>query len=103
MTCSHRERAVTAEICAVPGVESVSVDVPSSIVTVTASEPVDRADIAAAVDEAGYVLAPERPHAAARSPAATANNTEHHSPTQHHPPTHPPPASRSHPRRDPPP
>jgi copper chaperone CopZ len=58
MTCSHCERAVTAEICAVPGVESVSVDVPSGTVTVTSSEPVDRADIAAAVNEAGYVLAP---------------------------------------------
>ena len=58
MTCSHCERAVTAEIGAVPGVDSVSVDVPTGTVTVTASQPVDRADIAAAVDEAGYVLAP---------------------------------------------
>lgn len=58
MTCSHCERAVTAEISAVPGVDSVRIDLPTGTVTVTASQPVDRADIAAAVDEAGYVLAP---------------------------------------------
>jgi copper chaperone CopZ len=58
MTCSHCERAVTEEICAVPGVAGVTVDLPTGTVTVTASEPVDRADIAAAVDEAGYVLTP---------------------------------------------
>lgn len=58
MTCSHCERAVTQEISAVTGVDSVTVDVASGTVTVTASQPVDRADIATAVDEAGYVLAP---------------------------------------------
>jgi copper chaperone CopZ len=58
MTCSHCERAVTQEISAVAGVDSVTVDVASGTVTVTASQPVDRADIASAVDEAGYVLAP---------------------------------------------
>ena len=58
MTCSHCERAVTQEIAAVAGVDSVTVDVASGTVTVTASQPVDRADIATAVDEAGYVLAP---------------------------------------------
>jgi copper chaperone CopZ len=35
----------------------VTVDLASGTVTVTASRPVDRADIAA-VDEAGYVLVP---------------------------------------------
>ncbi|HET8589472.1 MAG TPA: heavy metal-associated domain-containing protein [Nakamurella sp.] len=58
MTCGHCERAVTAEISAVPGVDSVSVDIASGTVTVTSSCPVDRSDIAAAVDEAGYVLVP---------------------------------------------
>ncbi|MGN6686718.1 MAG: heavy-metal-associated domain-containing protein [Actinomycetales bacterium] len=58
MTCGHCERAVTEEISQVPGVQSVTVDVASGLVTVTAAEPVDRADIAAAVDEAGYTLAP---------------------------------------------
>jgi copper chaperone CopZ len=58
MTCAHCERAVTQEIAAVDGVQSVTVDVASGTVTVTATEPVDRADIAAAVDEAGYALVP---------------------------------------------
>ena len=58
MTGSHCEHAITQEICAVDGVESVRIDLPTGTVTVTASEPVDRADIAAAIDDAGYVLAP---------------------------------------------
>ena len=58
MTCAHCQRAVTEEISAVAGVESVTVDLTSGSVTVTADRPVDRADIAAAVDEAGYVLLP---------------------------------------------
>ena len=58
MTCAHCQRAVTEEISAVDGVESVTVDLASGSVTVTADRPVDRADIAAAVDEAGYALVP---------------------------------------------
>lgn len=58
MTCGHCQRAVTEEISAVAGVESVTVDLGTGTVTVTASCPVDRADIAAAVDEAGYTLVP---------------------------------------------
>jgi copper chaperone len=56
LTCEHCRRAVTAGIAAVDGVETVTVDLASGIVTVTvtADRPVDRADIAAAVDEAGY-------------------------------------------------
>jgi copper chaperone CopZ len=58
MTCSHCERAITEEISGIAGVDSVTVDLPTGTVTVTASQPVDRADIAAAVDEAGYTLIP---------------------------------------------
>ncbi len=58
MTCAHCRRAVTEEISAVAGVESVTVDLATGTVTVTASAPLDRADIAAAVDEAGYSLVP---------------------------------------------
>ena len=67
MTCDHCRRAVTQEIFAVEGVQSVdvdlasgtvTVDLASGTVTVTAERPVDRADIAAAVDEAGYALVP---------------------------------------------
>jgi copper chaperone CopZ len=58
MTCAHCRRAVAEEINGVDGVESVSVDLTTGTVTVTARRPVDRSEIAAAVDEAGYALAP---------------------------------------------
>jgi copper chaperone CopZ len=58
MTCAHCQRAVTEEITAVDGVESVTVDLASGTVTVVVDRPVDRVDIAAAVDEAGYALVP---------------------------------------------
>ena len=58
MTCAHCQRAVTQEISGVDGVESVAVDLATGTVTVTARRPVDRSDIAAAVDEAGYALLP---------------------------------------------
>ncbi|MDN5795902.1 MAG: heavy-metal-associated domain-containing protein [Intrasporangium sp.] len=58
MTCAHCRRAVTQEIGAVAGVESVTVDLPSGTVTVATTRPVDRADIADAVHEAGYDLIP---------------------------------------------
>jgi copper chaperone CopZ len=58
MTCRHFERAVTPEVGAVEGVRDVRVDLAAGTVTVTVDRPVDRADIAAAVDEAGYVLVP---------------------------------------------
>jgi copper chaperone CopZ len=58
MTCAHCERAITQEISAVDGVASVTVDVTSGTVTVTATEPVDRADIAAVIDGVGHTLAP---------------------------------------------
>ncbi|WP_200216006.1 heavy-metal-associated domain-containing protein [Micromonospora coerulea] len=58
MTCAHCVRSVTEKISSVSGVESVTVDLATGNVTVTASQPVDRADIAAAVDEAGYPLVP---------------------------------------------
>jgi copper chaperone CopZ len=56
MTCDHCRHAVTAEICALPGVDGVTVDLPTGAVTVSAARPIDRTDIAAAVDEAGYTL-----------------------------------------------
>ena len=56
MTCAHCERAVDAELSQIPGVERVTVDVLGGRVTVAAARLVDRADIAAAVDEAGCIL-----------------------------------------------
>lgn len=57
MTCDHCVRAVHDQVAAIPGVTAVRVDLPSGQVTVEAPEPVDRAAVAEAVDEAGYELA----------------------------------------------
>jgi copper chaperone CopZ len=51
-------RALTSAIAAVDGVQSVTVEVATGTVTVIAARPVDRADIAAAVDEVGHTLRP---------------------------------------------
>lgn len=56
MTCAHCERAVTSEVSRVPGVLHVVVDIEEGTVTVEAAEPVDRAELAAAIEEAGYSL-----------------------------------------------
>ena len=56
MTCSHCEHAVSSEIQALEGVTEVSVAlVPdgTSSVTVASTQPLDRAQVAAALDEAG--------------------------------------------------
>ena len=58
MTCGHCERAITAEVGQISGVSQVSVELSEGTVTVVADQPVDRADVAAAVDEAGYTLLP---------------------------------------------
>jgi copper chaperone len=58
MTCGHCASSVSQEIGAVPGVCDVTVDLPTGQVTVDSDREISRADIAAAVDEAGYQLAP---------------------------------------------
>ncbi|TFD54577.1 copper chaperone [Cryobacterium frigoriphilum] len=61
MTCGHCAQAVTEEVTAIEGAESVSIDLVVggvSQVTVTSAAPLDRSLVAAAVDEAGYALAP---------------------------------------------
>lgn len=58
MTCEHCQRAVTSEVASVAGIAAVDVDLPAGTVTVVAERPVDRREIAAAVDEAGYELLP---------------------------------------------
>ena len=58
MTGAHGRRALTAAIAVLAGVETVTVDPASGTVTVTATRPVDRADIAAAVERAGCTLRP---------------------------------------------
>lgn len=56
MTCDHCVKAVTAEVSKIPGVDAVTVDVDSGQVTVTSQQDLERAAVAAAVDEAGYEL-----------------------------------------------
>ena len=56
MTCGHCATAVTVEVEAITGVTGVAVDVETGKVTVEGEGFTDQ-DVAAAVDEAGYVLA----------------------------------------------
>lgn len=59
MTCGHCVSAVTEEVSALPGVESVDVDLVAggeSTVTVRSAAGVDVDAVRAAVAEAGYVL-----------------------------------------------
>lgn len=58
MTCGHCVSAVTEEISSLDGVESVDVELTSGSVTVTSTDDLSLDDVRAAVDEAGYVLAP---------------------------------------------
>ena len=63
MTCGHCAASVDSELRSVPGVTDVTIDLVAggtSQVTVTSAEPLARADVAAAVDEAGYALASSR-------------------------------------------
>lgn len=56
MTCGHCVKAVTDEVGAIPGVESVKVDLDSGTLQVQSSAIVDSRLIREAVDEAGYEL-----------------------------------------------
>jgi copper chaperone len=58
MTCGHCVQAVTSELAKLPGVSNVSVDLSTGVATVESSRALDSAEVAAAVDEAGYELAP---------------------------------------------
>jgi copper chaperone CopZ len=61
MTCEHCVRSVTEELAAYPEVDSVDISLlPDGVSTVTvgSSRPLGREEIAAAVADAGYRLAP---------------------------------------------
>lgn len=57
MTCGHCVSSVSEEVQEIPGVENVEVVLETGIVTITSAEPLDRAAIQAAVEEAGYHVA----------------------------------------------
>ena len=56
MTCDHCINAVTNELLALEGVTSVDISLDSGEVTVTNTRELAIAEVAAAVDEAGYEL-----------------------------------------------
>lgn len=58
MTCAHCVAAVSQEMRAVAGVEDVRVDLSIGEVAVTSDAPLPLDAVRAAVDEAGYELAP---------------------------------------------
>jgi copper chaperone len=58
MTCGHCVQSVTTELSRLPGVSDVVVDLPVGDVTITSDEALVDDDVRAAVDEAGYTLAP---------------------------------------------
>ena len=53
MTCEHCKIEVVEELSAVPGVESVEVDLDTKLVNVNGAS-LDDAALRAAIDEAGY-------------------------------------------------
>ena len=57
MTCGHCEMSVQEEVGELKGVLEVHADHSTGRVTVTSTEPLDPAAVAAAVEEAGYSLA----------------------------------------------
>ncbi|GGN74425.1 cation transporter [Nocardia rhizosphaerihabitans] len=57
MTCGHCVSSVKQEIGKIDGVTSVDVDLASGLVRVDSANELSEADVAAAVDEAGYELA----------------------------------------------
>ena len=57
MTCGHCATSVSEEISEIDGVQDVAVVVETGAVTVTSADPLDEADVRAAVEEAGYQLA----------------------------------------------
>ena len=63
MTCGHCVRSVDEELRALPGVTDVHVDLvtgATSQVNITTDQHLDYEDIKAAVEEAGYAVAPPR-------------------------------------------
>ncbi|MFI7060363.1 heavy-metal-associated domain-containing protein [Kribbella sp. NPDC050124] len=54
MSCGHCARFVTEELETLPGVESVSVDLPTELVTVVSERELEAAAVRAAVEAAGY-------------------------------------------------
>ena len=57
VSCAHCRQAIVDEVSGVAGVAAVEVDLQAKQVTVS-GEPLDEPAIVAAIDEAGYEVAP---------------------------------------------
>jgi copper chaperone len=57
MTCQHCVMSVTEEVGEIEGVRSVDAQLATGAVTIVSERGLDRAEIAAAVEEAGFALA----------------------------------------------
>lgn len=57
MSCGHCVRSVTDELEVLPGVESVTVDLPAELVTVVSDRVLEPAAVRIAIEAAGYELA----------------------------------------------
>ena len=58
MTCGHCVSAVTMELSLLPSVTEVDVDLECGQVTITSDAALEQAQLATAIDEAGYELVP---------------------------------------------
>lgn len=58
MTCEHCERAVTAELSALPGIVDVQIDATSGRVHLSHDTPLDLDAVESAVEDAGYTVRP---------------------------------------------
>ncbi|HEX7097389.1 MAG TPA: cation transporter [Acidimicrobiales bacterium] len=56
MSCDHCKVAITAALSAIDGVTDVVVDVAAGTVIVESVAPLEHAQVAAAIDDAGYRL-----------------------------------------------
>ena len=57
MTCGHCASSVREEVCSIPGVTAVDVDLASGTVTIDSERGFEPEAIKGAVEEAGYELA----------------------------------------------
>lgn len=56
MTCGHCAQAVTTELSKIAGVNEVKVDVETGKVEIDSAAELNNAEVAAAIEEAGYEL-----------------------------------------------
>lgn len=57
ISCEHCVRAITNELSSVPGIEVISIDIPTKLVTLRHTDEVSDEQIVATIAEAGYEVA----------------------------------------------